>query len=123
MLNKNLVKIGAVLIIGFNLTACGQNESPNTNLKTYVSQKTTEKKIISSRWDSFKSGFKNRGTASEAVYNAKVDMNTYDIKKSNQSGRKITMSDLIDQKKWAEFQKAFKERAEVYMSNISKALG
>lgn len=122
MLNKNLLKIGAVLIISFNITACGKNETPNSNLKTYVSQKTTEKKIISSRWDSFKEGFKNRATASETVYNAKVDIKTYDIKKASQT-RKLTMADFIDQKKWLEFQKSFRERAEVYISNISKALG
>jgi hypothetical protein len=122
MLNKNLVKVGAVLIIGFNLNACGQNDSPNTTLRAEISQKSSDsqKKIISNRWDDFKTGFKNRATVSETVYNAKVDANTYDVKRGNNSHR-LTMKDLINEKKWNEFQKAFKERAGYYMANISNA--
>ncbi len=118
MLNKSLLKVAVVLIFSMS-TGCGQNETPNTTENAAFAERTIEpkKKLSSSRWDEFREGFKKKNTASEAIYNAKVKINTNSV-----PSRKITLSDRINLKKWEEFQEAFTTRTEHYIKNIKEIL-
>jgi hypothetical protein len=116
MLNKGLFKVAVILIFCFS-TGCGQNETPNTTENAAFAERhvDSEKKISHNKWDEFREGFKKKNSASEAIYNAQVKINTNSV-----PNRKITLADRINIKKWEEFQEAFNNRTEQYIKNIKE---
>lgn len=107
------------LLIG--LSACGQNNNPNSadrnDIKIFSYEKADEdKKIDDLKWLSFKDSFNKRTSIKEKVNEIRVNYQMESIKKEFKLNkkRKISLSDIIDPKKWEEFQIAFRNRLSLF---------
>ena len=114
---KSLVKVSIAISLGLTVTACNQNGLSAASPKT--SNVSVEKsKARASKFEDFKQGFNKKVTVSQALETAGVK-SVNDSVNSEYGVKKITMADRINNNKWREFQKAFTERVEKYVSNIA----
>lgn len=123
---KNLMKLGFVFGLLVSLNACGQNNAPNSsynqetvNVSSFESN-DEDKKIDEKRWSSFKDSFNKRTTVKEKVTEMRVNNQMESIKKefNLNKKKKVSLTDIIDPKKWEEFQTAFKNRSEYYYNQL-----
>lgn len=115
---KKLIDLGLLVSLLVSVTACGQNNNPNAtnskDIKLVSSYEINdeEKKIDDLKWSSFKDSFNKRTSIKDKVNEIRVNNQMESIKKefNLNKKKKISLSDIIDPKKWEEFQIAFRNR-------------
>jgi hypothetical protein len=125
---KNLINLGFVFGLIVSLNACGQNNSPNSSYNketvNFELNNDQDKKIDDKKWLSFKESFNKRSSIEDKVIEMRINKQTESIKKefNLNKKKKISLSDIIDPKKWEEFQIAFRSRSEYYYNQLIASL-